>query len=162
MYDVSMMKISLYLNNIAARNHDRLSTINHDEINKSEAWSWICSKQACIDQKHYSTACLGTLKPVKHDIKQVNPPHDTTCLKSHHQPRVDQFTTWYNLNMEGYKHTIFKASSWTCFTRDGIAEYSCTAESGSVEKEQTMQDQQAWTHNTWQSRLIQNRLLENA
>jgi hypothetical protein len=36
-YDVSMTKIGLYLNNIAARNHDRLSRINHDEINKSEA-----------------------------------------------------------------------------------------------------------------------------
>jgi hypothetical protein len=45
--------------------------------------------------------------------------------------------------MEGYKHTLFKANSRTCFAREGIAEYSCTAESGSVEKEQTMQDQQA-------------------
>jgi hypothetical protein len=44
----------------------------------------------------------------------------------------------------------------------GIAEYSCTAESGSVEKEQTMQDEQAWTRNTWQSRFIRIRLLENA
>jgi hypothetical protein len=37
MYDVSMMKIGLYLNNVAARNHDRLSRINHDKINESEA-----------------------------------------------------------------------------------------------------------------------------
>jgi hypothetical protein len=36
MYDVSMMKIGLYLNNIAARNHDRSSKINHNKINKSE------------------------------------------------------------------------------------------------------------------------------
>jgi hypothetical protein len=34
MYDVSMMKIGLSLNNVAARNHDRLSRINHDKINK--------------------------------------------------------------------------------------------------------------------------------
>jgi hypothetical protein len=33
----ALLKIGLYLNNIAARNHDRLSRINHDEINKSEA-----------------------------------------------------------------------------------------------------------------------------
>jgi hypothetical protein len=32
-----MMKIGLYLNNGAARNHNLLSRINHDEINKSEA-----------------------------------------------------------------------------------------------------------------------------
>jgi hypothetical protein len=32
----------------------------------------------CIGQKHYSTACLGTFKPVERDTKQVNPPHDTT------------------------------------------------------------------------------------
>jgi hypothetical protein len=31
--------------------------------------------------KAQSTACLGTLKPVKRDIKQIYPPHDTTCLK---------------------------------------------------------------------------------
>jgi hypothetical protein len=37
MYDVSMMKIGLYLNNVAARNHDRLSMINHDKIIESEA-----------------------------------------------------------------------------------------------------------------------------
>jgi hypothetical protein len=37
MYDVSMMKIGLYLNHVATRNHDLLSRINHDEINKSEA-----------------------------------------------------------------------------------------------------------------------------
>jgi hypothetical protein len=30
-----------------------------------------------------------TFKPVKHDTKQVNPQHDTTCLKSHHQPQRD-------------------------------------------------------------------------
>jgi hypothetical protein len=36
MYDVSMMKIGLYLNNIAAHNHERLSKVNHDKINKSE------------------------------------------------------------------------------------------------------------------------------
>jgi uncharacterized protein YigE (DUF2233 family) len=39
MYDVSMMKIGLYLNNVAARNHDRLSRTNHNKINKSEAQS---------------------------------------------------------------------------------------------------------------------------
>jgi hypothetical protein len=33
------------------------------------------------------------------------------------------------------------------FTREGIAEYSCTAESSSVEKEQTLESQQAWTRN---------------
>jgi hypothetical protein len=64
--------------------------------------------------------------------------------------------------MERSKHTLFKSSSWTRFTRDGITEYSCTAESGSVEKEQTMQDWQVWTRNTWQSRLIRIRLLDNA
>jgi hypothetical protein len=37
MHDVSMMKIGLYLNHIAARNRDRLSRINHNKINKSEA-----------------------------------------------------------------------------------------------------------------------------
>jgi hypothetical protein len=37
MYDVSMMKIGLYLNNIAARNHDQLSRINHNKMNKNEA-----------------------------------------------------------------------------------------------------------------------------
>jgi hypothetical protein len=36
MHDVSMMKIGLYLNNIAARNHDRLSRINDNKINKRE------------------------------------------------------------------------------------------------------------------------------
>jgi hypothetical protein len=43
-----------------------------------------------------------------------------------------------------------------------IAEYSCTVESGFVKKEQTIQDWKAWTRNTWQSRLIRIRLLENA
>jgi hypothetical protein len=37
MYGVSMMKIGLCLNNVAACNHDRLLRINHDEINKSKA-----------------------------------------------------------------------------------------------------------------------------
>jgi hypothetical protein len=37
MYGVSMMKTGLYLNNIAARNHDRLSRINHNKMNKNEA-----------------------------------------------------------------------------------------------------------------------------
>jgi hypothetical protein len=37
MYDISMMKIGLYLNNVATRNHDRLSRINKNKINKSEA-----------------------------------------------------------------------------------------------------------------------------
>jgi hypothetical protein len=31
-------------------------------------------------------------KPVEHETKQVNPPHDTTCLKSHHSPQKDQST----------------------------------------------------------------------
>jgi hypothetical protein len=34
------------------------------------------------------------------------------------------------------------------FTREGIAEYSCATESGSVEKEQRLKSQQAWTRNT--------------
>jgi hypothetical protein len=34
------------------------------------------------------------------------------------------------------------------FTREEIAEYSCTAESGSVKKEQTLKSLQAWTRNT--------------
>jgi hypothetical protein len=50
--------------------------------------------------KHQSTACLDTLKPVKHDIKQIYPPHDTTCLKSNHRPQIDLSTAWYNLNVE--------------------------------------------------------------
>jgi hypothetical protein len=38
MYDVSMMKkIGLYLDNVTAHNHDRLSRIKHDKLNKSEA-----------------------------------------------------------------------------------------------------------------------------
>jgi hypothetical protein len=37
MHDVSMMKIGLYLNNIAIHDHDRLSKINHNKINKGEA-----------------------------------------------------------------------------------------------------------------------------
>jgi hypothetical protein len=37
MDDVSMIKIGLYLNNVTLRNHDRLSTIKHDKLNKSEA-----------------------------------------------------------------------------------------------------------------------------
>jgi hypothetical protein len=37
MNDVSMIKIGLYLNNVTARNHDRLSRIKHDKINKCEA-----------------------------------------------------------------------------------------------------------------------------
>jgi hypothetical protein len=37
MYDVSMMKIGLYLNDITAHNHDRLSRISKNKINKSEA-----------------------------------------------------------------------------------------------------------------------------
>jgi hypothetical protein len=36
MYDASMMKIGLYLNNVVARNHDRLSRINHDKKLKAK------------------------------------------------------------------------------------------------------------------------------
>jgi hypothetical protein len=34
MHDVSMMKIGLCLNNIAARDHDRFSRINYNKIKK--------------------------------------------------------------------------------------------------------------------------------
>jgi hypothetical protein len=54
-------------------------------------------------------------KPVKHETIQVNPSHDTTCLKSHHRPQRDQSTAWYNLNMEGYKHTLFKTKLISMF-----------------------------------------------
>jgi hypothetical protein len=37
MHDVSMIKIGLYLNRIAARDHDRLSRINHNKINKGRS-----------------------------------------------------------------------------------------------------------------------------
>jgi hypothetical protein len=41
--------------------------------------------------------------------------------------------------MEGQKHTLFKTNLWTRFTHGSIAEYSCTADSGFVEKEQTFE-----------------------
>jgi hypothetical protein len=37
MYDVSMMKISLYLNNVAAVIMTDYQRINHNKINKSES-----------------------------------------------------------------------------------------------------------------------------
>jgi hypothetical protein len=42
-----------------------------------------------------------------------------------------------------------------------MAELPNTIDSGSVEKEQTMLDQRAWTRKTWQSRLIRVRLLKS-
>jgi hypothetical protein len=52
-------------------------------------------------QTNLSTTCLDTLKPVKHDTKQIYPPHDTTYLKSYHRPQIDLSTASYNLDMEG-------------------------------------------------------------
>jgi hypothetical protein len=45
--------------------------------------------------------------------------------------------------MEGKKHTSFKTNLCTRFTCGSIAEYSCTADPGSVKKEQTFEKSKA-------------------
>jgi hypothetical protein len=40
--------------------------------------------------------------------------------------------------MEGEKHALFKTNLWTRFTHEGITEFGCTAESGSLEKERAL------------------------
>jgi isopropylmalate/homocitrate/citramalate synthase len=61
--------------------HRRIRHLEHD-LRDSTAR---CSAER--EHRMNLEAVIGTFKPVKHNIKQVNALHNTTCLRSHHQPR---------------------------------------------------------------------------